>query len=67
MNYVFLPCFKFNRIPKYDVFDSKKLLDIFTVIVCSTALTSIFSGVRYVCLQTWKVTSFSYVIFLFFQ
>ena len=38
----------------------------FTVIVCSTALTSILSGVRYVCEQTCKVTCFSYVVFLFF-
>ena len=36
------------------------------VILCSTALTSILSGVRYVCKQTCKVTCFSYVVFLFF-
>ena len=61
-----LPCFKLSRIPKQDVFDSKKLLVIFTVILCSTAPTSILSGVRYVCEQTWKVTWFSCVVFLFF-
>ena len=37
------------------------------VILCSTALTSILSGLRYVCEQTCKVTSFSYIAFLFFQ
>ena len=36
------------------------------VILCSTALTSILSGVRYVCEQTCKVTCFSYAVFLFF-
>ena len=38
----------------------------FTVILCSTALTSILSCVRYVSEQTCKVTSFIYVVFLFF-
>ena len=61
-----LPCFKLNIIPKKDFFDSKKFLVIFTVILCSTALTSILSCVRYVSEQTCKVTCFSYVVFLFF-
>ena len=62
-----LPCFELNRIPKKDIFDSKKFLVIFTVILCSTALTSILSCVRYVSEQTCKVTCFSYVVFLFFS
>ena len=61
-----LPCFELNRIPKKDIFDSKKFLVIFTVILCSTALTSILSCVRYVSEQMCKVTCFSYVVFLFF-
>ena len=61
-----LPCFKLNKIPKKDVFDSKKFLVIFTVILYSTTLTSILSCVRGVSEQTYKVTCFSYVVFLFF-
>ena len=35
-------------------------------ILCSTALTSILSGIRYACEQTWKVICFSYIVFTFF-
>ena len=48
------------------MFDWEKFLVIFTVILCSTSLNSILSGVRYVCEQTCNVTFFSYVVFLFF-
>ena len=61
-----LPGFELNRIPKKDIFDSKKFLVIFTVILCSTALTSFLFCVRYVSEQTCKLTCFSYVVFLFF-
>ena len=46
------------------VFDSKKCQVIFMVILCSTALTSILSVVRYVCEQTCKVICFGPFFFI---